>query len=100
MHIFVVYALPQKQFLEEIDVPEGTTAEEAVRMSGLLEKCPDIDLAVNKLGIFAKLVQGSQELKAGDRVEVYRALPAKARDAHEDSDKKARIRAKKERQKD
>ena len=100
MHIFVVYALPQKQFLEEIDAPEGTTAEEAVRMSGLLEKCPDIDLSVNKLGIFAKLVQGDQALKDGDRVEVYRALPAKPRDAHGDGDKKARIRAKKERQKD
>ena len=100
MHIFVVYALPQKQFVEEVDVPEGTTAEEAVRMSGLLEKCPDIDLAVNKLGIFAKLVQGEQVLKDGDRVEVYRALPKKSRDAHGESDKKARIRAKKERQKE
>lgn len=100
MHVFVVYALPQKQFLEEVDAPEGTTAEEAVRMSGLLEKCPEIDLSVNKLGIFAKLVPGDQVLKDGERVEVYRALPKKPRDAHAGDDKKARIRAKKEKLKE
>lgn len=100
MHIFVVYALPQQQFLEEIDAPEGTTAEEAVRMSGLLEKCPEIDLSVNKLGIFAKLVPGTQVLNDGERVEVYRALPKKPRDAHAGDDKKSRIRAKKEKLKE
>ncbi|ATX81817.1 hypothetical protein Ga0123462_0948 [Mariprofundus ferrinatatus] len=97
MHVSVVYALPHQQFIEELDVPEGTTAEDAVRSSGLLEKCPEIDLKTNKLGIYAKLVQASQELYDGDRVEIYRSLPRKPRDAHAVDDKKARIRAKKER---
>jgi len=95
MHVSVVYALPHEQFLEEIDVAEGTTAEEAVHMSGLLEQHAEIDLTLNKLGIFAKLVQVSQILKAGDRVEIYRALPRKPRNAHAADDKKARIRARK-----
>jgi putative ubiquitin-RnfH superfamily antitoxin RatB of RatAB toxin-antitoxin module len=97
MHINVIYALPNEQFIEEVDAPDGTTAGEAVRMSGLLEKCPEIDLSVNKLGIFAKLVKNDYILQEGDRVEVYRALPKKPRDAHAADDKKARIRAKKER---
>jgi len=97
MHISVVYALAHEQFLEELDVAEGTTAEEAVHMSGLTEAHADIDLAVNKLGIFAKLVKGSQVLREGDRVEIYRSLPRKPRDAHATDDKKARIRARKER---
>ena len=97
MHISVVYALPHAQFIESLDVAEGTTAEEAVQASGLLEAHPEIDLSVNKLGIYAKLVKGSQPLRDGDRVEIYRALPRKPRDAHAVDDKKARIRAKKER---
>jgi len=96
MHVSVVYALPHEQFLEELDVADGTTAEEAVHMSGMQDKHPEIDLAVNKLGIFAKLVKGSQALKAGDRIEIYRSLPRKPRDAHAADDKKARIRARKE----
>jgi len=96
MHISVIYALPHEQFLEELDVAEGTSAEEAVHMSGLPEKHPDIDLSVNKLGIFAKLVKNDQPLRDGDRVEIYRALPRKPRDAHAVDDKKARIRAKRE----
>ena len=97
MHISVVYALAHQQFIEELDVPEGTTAEDAVRSSELMEKCPEIDLAVHKLGIYAKLIKGSQDLREGDRVEIYRSLPRKPRNAHAADDKKARIRAKKER---
>jgi len=95
MHVSVIYALPQEQFIEELDVAEGTTAEEAVQMSGLMDKNPEIDLKVNKLGIFAKLAKGTQELKAGDRIEIYRALPVKPRSAHGTDDKKERIRARK-----
>jgi len=36
-------------------------------------------------------------LRDGDRVEIYRSLPKKVRNAHAMDDKKARIRAKKER---
>lgn len=97
MRVSVIYALPHEQFLEVLDVPEGTTAAEAVQMSGLLETHPEIDLAENKLGIFAKLVKGEQELQEDDRVEIYRALPRKPRDAHAADDKKERIRARKER---
>jgi putative ubiquitin-RnfH superfamily antitoxin RatB of RatAB toxin-antitoxin module len=96
MHISVIYALPHEQFMEELDVAEGTSAEEAVHMSDLPDKHPEIDLSVNKLGIFAKLVKGDQVLQDGDRVEIYRSLPRKPRDAHAADDKKARIRAKRE----
>ena len=97
MHVSVVYALAQQQFIEELDVAEGTTVEEAVRSSGLMEKCPEIVLTVNKLGIYAKLVKATQELREGDRVEIYRSLPRKPRSAHAADDKKERIRAKKSR---
>jgi len=91
-----VYALAHEQFIEELDVADGTSVEEAVHMSGLLEQHPEIDLSANKLGVFAKLAKGSQLLREGDRVEIYRSLPRKPRDAHAADDKKARIRAKRE----
>ena len=96
MNITVAYALPTEQTLEEMEVPEGTTAEEAIAMSHLLEKYPEIDLAVNKLGVLGKLVALSNVLRDGDRVEIYRPLPKKPRDAHAVDDKKERIRARKE----
>ena len=97
MIVSVTYALPHEQIIEELDVPAGMTAEAAVRLSGILEKHPEIDLAVNKLGIYAKLVKNDQELTEGDRVEIYRPLPKKPRDPYAVGEKKARIAAKKER---
>lgn len=96
MNITVAYALPTEQTLEEMEVPEGTTAEDAIAMSHLLEKYPEIDLSVNKIGVLGKLVTLDTALRDGDRVEIYRSLPKKPRDAHAVDDKKERIRARKE----
>jgi len=97
MHVSVVYALPKDQFLEELDVPEACTVEQVIQMSQVLVKFPDIDLATNKVGVFAKLVKLDSEILQGDRVEIYREVPRKPRNAHAVDDKKERIRAKKER---
>jgi len=97
MHISIIYALPHEQTIEELNVPDETTVEQAIHMSHMMEKHPEIDLAENKVGIFAKLVKLDQLLREGDRVEIYRSLPRKPRDAHAVDDKKARIRAKRER---
>jgi len=96
MKVTVAYALPHQQTLEELDVPEGTTVQEAVGMSHVLEKHPEVDLSVNKVGVLGKLVKIDTELRDGDRVEIYRSLPKKTRDPYA-NDKKERIRAKKER---
>lgn len=72
----VAYALPQQQLIIQLKLPEGTTAEQAVQRSGILQKFPEIDLAQNKLGIFGKLVKSDTALRERDRVEIYRALIA------------------------
>ncbi|MEW6445038.1 MAG: RnfH family protein [Pseudomonadota bacterium] len=72
----VAYALPDRQTLLKLRVSRGSRVEEVVRRSGILERHPEIDLAVNKLGIFAKPVTGERELRAGDRIEIYRPLIA------------------------
>jgi len=72
----VAYALPDRQVILVVDVVPGATLEDAIRGSGILEQYPDIDLAVNKVGVFGKLGKLGDALHAGDRVEIYRPLIA------------------------
>lgn len=77
IRIEVVYAEPERQPLLSLSVPAGTTAIEAVRLSGLLESFPYLDPGgSNRLGVFGKLCKPEQELRDGDRVEIYRPLKA------------------------
>jgi hypothetical protein len=76
MTIEVAYAEPDTQMIIPLTVDEGVTLEEAIRQSGVLETFPDIDLAVNKVGVFGKLGKLNQVLRERDRVEIYRKLIA------------------------
>ncbi|MCL7743362.1 RnfH family protein [Guyparkeria hydrothermalis] len=76
MKVEVAYARPDVQVILEVDVPEGATAEEAIRASGILERFPEIDLTKQKVGIFSKVAPLSKDLREWDRVEIYRALIA------------------------
>ncbi len=72
----VAYALPHKQAILSVAVPEGTSALEAAQRSGISDKFDGIDLDNAKLGIFGKPVSPGQALREGDRVEIYRPLLA------------------------
>ena len=72
----VVYALAHKQELVRVTLAAGSTVEQAIERSGILEKHPEIDLLKNKLGVFAKLVKPESTLRNRDRVEIYRPLIA------------------------
>jgi len=74
--IQVCYALPQRQELVTLKMAQGSTLADAVERSGLLEKYPEINLASNKLGIFARLSKPDTVLRDRDRVEIYRSLLA------------------------
>ncbi|WP_028536138.1 RnfH family protein [Paludibacterium yongneupense] len=72
----VAYACPEWQQIVVLEVEVGTSALEAVQLSGLLARAGDIDAAAPKLGIFGKAVAGDTVLREGDRVELYRPLLA------------------------
>ncbi|AOX99378.1 RnfH family protein [Jeongeupia sp. USM3] len=72
----VVYATPAKQKLVALRVAAGTTAEQAIAQSGLLDELTEIDLAQNKVGIFGKAIKLDAVLREHDRVEIYRPLIA------------------------
>jgi hypothetical protein len=74
--IEVVYALPHEQELLKQSMLSGATVAEALQTSGILLKHPEIDLSVNKLGIFGKLIKPDATLRDKDRIEIYRPLIA------------------------
>lgn len=76
IRVEVAYAKQDKQALIELDVAPGSTVQEAINRSGILERFPEIDLNENKVGIFGKLARLDTQLNKGDRVEIYRPLIA------------------------
>ena len=76
INVEVCYALPAKQELVAVKLPQGASLLQALEASGLLQKYPDIDLKKNKFGIYAKLSKPDSVLRDRDRVEIYRPLIA------------------------
>ena len=72
----VVYALPDKQYLRAVTLEEGATVEQAIKASGLLSLRKDIDLNLNKVGIYSRPVKLADVVQDGDRIEIYRPLIA------------------------
>jgi hypothetical protein len=81
MKVEVAYARPDVQVILALELAEGSTAEFAIRQSGILERFPEIDLDQNRIGIFSKPCKLEQILRAGDRVEIYRPLIADPKEA-------------------
>ncbi len=77
----VAYAREDEQAIFSVAADQGLTAQEAIRRSGILRRFPEIDLAVNRVGVFGKLAQLDQVLQPGDRVEIYRSLIADPKEA-------------------
>jgi putative ubiquitin-RnfH superfamily antitoxin RatB of RatAB toxin-antitoxin module len=76
INIEVAYALPTKQTIVDIAIKEGTTVEDAIKASNILEQFPDIDLSSTKVGIWSRVVKLRDTLNDGDRIEIYRPLIA------------------------
>lgn len=76
MKISITYAVADKQPWFEMEVEEGVTVAEVIRLSGLLQQFPEIDPEENRYGIFGRLVKAGETLKEGDRVEIYRPITA------------------------
>ena len=83
INVEVAYALPERQRILSLQVPAGTTALQAARLSGITREFPDIDLDTADMGVFSKNLDGKAlplpadyVLKPRDRVEIYRPLVA------------------------
>jgi len=70
----VAYANAEKQALIALQVAKGCTVQTAIEQSAILKQFSEIDLSVNKVGIFSKSVELTTVLHEGDRVEIYHPL--------------------------
>jgi len=86
IEVEVAYATPSKQLIKSLTVPEGTTAMEAVKLSGIENDFDALDITSAKMGIFSKAFSPKlgpevYQLTEGDRVEIYRPLIADPKEA-------------------
>ena len=81
LHIEVVYATPAHQAVKSVRLPAGSRVAAAITASGLLAEFPEIDLGVNRVGVYAEPVELDTVLEDGDRVEIYRPLLADPKEA-------------------
>lgn len=78
MNVGIAYAKHSAQFWIRIEVPDGATVQQAIDHSDVLQQFPEIDLSVNKVGIFGRISKLSTVLKNGERVEIYRPIHPEA----------------------
>ena len=81
VEVEVAYAMPERQLIIAVEVPEGSTALEAVEQSGIAERFDTINIYEDPMGIFSQPMNGKALpephdyiLQSGDRVEIYRPL--------------------------
>lgn len=76
IQVEVAYGRQDVQTLVALNAPARLTVAEAIERAGVLKQFPEIDLRVNRVGIYGKLARLDQSLADGDRVEIYRPLIA------------------------
>lgn len=81
INVEVAYARSEEQIVKEIKAVQGITVEEAINQSGIMDEFPEINLSVNKVGVFGKAAKLDTALHPGDRVEIYRPLIADPKEA-------------------
>lgn len=72
----VVYATKDEQIINEVQLSRGATIEDGIFLSGILDKCKDINLENNKVGIHGVIKPLTELLTEGDRIEIYRPITA------------------------
>ena len=89
--IEVVYGVPHKQKILTLWVADDSTVEQAILESGIMALFPEIDLKVNKVGVWNKAVKLSEVVNDLDRIEVYRPLIADPKDVRKRRAEKAKL---------
>lgn len=92
--VTVAYS-PRAGVVDEVTVrlPDRARLEDALRASGVLERHPDIDLAVQRVGIWGRVQPLDALLRERDRVEIYRPLQVDPKEARRQRYRKHRLKA-------
>jgi uncharacterized protein len=76
IHVTVAFALPERQEVLALELPEGSTIADAIAAARIAERFPGLDMATLKTGIWSREASLATALRDTDRVEVYRPLAA------------------------
>ena len=75
MHLTVVYSPVARDVREvRLSADAPLTVLECIRLSGLPEQCPEIDLKTLEVGVWGRKTTLDHLLRDFDRVEIYRPL--------------------------
>ena len=78
-----VACTPRAGLAVEVDVelPPESTALDAIRASGFLERFAEIDISTQSIGVWGRRCALDARVRGGDRVEIYRPLAADPKEA-------------------
>lgn len=74
MKASVIYANESDQMWLDVDLASDATILCAITQSGMVNLFPEIDLNLQKVGVFGKIKPLDTPLSEGDRVEIYRPI--------------------------
>jgi len=81
MRVEVAYGTAERQTLIALEVEEGSTVAQVLKSAGAMQAFAGLPLESMPVGIFGRLVDRAEVLRAGDRVELYRPLKLDPKEA-------------------
>lgn len=81
LRIELACAESEDVLLTVVSIAEGATVKEAIELSGLRDRCPQLFPIAGSVGIYGKLCSEDTVLQDGDRIELYRPLRADPKEA-------------------
>ena len=88
--IEIVYGNPEQQKIVTLTVDNNCTVEQAIKQSSILTDFPEIDLSVNKVGIWNRVAKLTDTVNDLDRIEIYRPLIADPKEVRKRRAEKAK----------
>lgn len=88
INVEVAYADINFQHVVALELEEGVSIGQAIEHSGILLLFPEINLATQKIGIFSQQKKLTDQVKEGDRIEIYRSLIIDPKEARKKRAKK------------
>lgn len=76
MKVSLAFVQGERQIWHKLEIPDGCNLRQVIDISGILEDMPEIDLEVQKVGIHGKIAALTDDVKDGDRIEIYRPITA------------------------
>jgi len=94
LHAEVVFALPLRQTVRAVEVPDGARLQDAIDASGILVEHPEAVGLPAGVAVWGRRADPADPVREGDRIEIQRPLVADPKDSRRArADRKRRLAA-------